>query len=94
MIRTLYHPHTGSIRTDLHPDEIKRALQDRRGLLWVDFVGESPETCTFTHRHGIVGVISWLDVTLDRYRVLTLSVKRRRDKIVNSVPILTYPGLI
>jgi magnesium transporter len=45
MIRALYHPQTGSIRTDLSPDEIKTALQDRRGLLWVDFVDESREVC-------------------------------------------------
>jgi len=45
MIRILYYPHTGPLRTDLSPDEIKRALQDRRGLLWVDFTDEPPETC-------------------------------------------------
>jgi len=45
MIRTLYHPRTGSVQADLDQDEIKRALQDRRGLLWVDFVDEPPETC-------------------------------------------------
>lgn len=45
MIRVLYHPHSGPLRIDLSPDEIKKALQDRRGLLWVDFVDEPPETC-------------------------------------------------
>ena len=43
MIRALYHPQTGSIRTDLNLAEIKTALQEEQGLLWVDFVDEPPE---------------------------------------------------
>lgn len=30
-----YHPDTG-LKTDLNPDEIRQALQDERGLLWLD----------------------------------------------------------
>lgn len=45
MIRILYHPHIGSLRTDLSPDEMRKALQDKQGLLWVDFADEPPEAC-------------------------------------------------
>ncbi|MDH3674309.1 MAG: magnesium/cobalt transporter CorA [Anaerolineae bacterium] len=45
MIRALYRPQTGPVRTDLSPDEFSAALQDSQGLLWVDFVDEPPEVC-------------------------------------------------
>lgn len=45
MIRALYRPRTGPLRTNLHPDEFRAALRDSRGLLWVDFVEEPPEVC-------------------------------------------------
>jgi len=45
VIRALYRPRTGPLRTDLRPDEFRAALRDSRGLLWVDFVEEPPEVC-------------------------------------------------
>jgi magnesium transporter len=45
VIRSLYHEPDGHLRTDLGPDEFTAALQDSRGLLWVDFAGEPPEAC-------------------------------------------------
>ena len=45
MIRAIYRPQTGPVRTDLDPHEFRAALQDSPGLLWVDFVEEPPEVC-------------------------------------------------
>ena len=45
MIRSLYYSQDGSLRTDLSPDELAVALQDTRGLLWVDLAAELPEAC-------------------------------------------------
>ncbi len=43
MIRSLYRTKDGRFRLDLNPDEFARALQDPRGLLWVDFENTPPE---------------------------------------------------
>jgi len=45
VIRSLYRVSDGHLRTDLGPDKFTAALQDSRGLLWVDFAGEPPEAC-------------------------------------------------
>ena len=45
MIRSLYYSGDGSFSSDLRPEEFPVALQDTRGLLWVDLVGEPPEVC-------------------------------------------------
>lgn len=43
MIRTLFFTFGKAVRSDVSPAEFPRLLRDRRGLLWVDFVGEPPE---------------------------------------------------
>lgn len=43
MIRSLYYKPGQPIRTDIPPAEFKRLLRDRRGTLWVDFIGEPEE---------------------------------------------------
>ncbi|MEW5939712.1 MAG: magnesium/cobalt transporter CorA [Chloroflexota bacterium] len=45
MIRSLYFQPNRPLQLDLEPGEAIRALRNRRGLLWLDFVGEPPETC-------------------------------------------------
>lgn len=45
MIRALYRARDGRLRTDVRPEEFAALLAKPDGLLWVDFVGESPETC-------------------------------------------------
>ena len=45
MIRSLYHSPGKPIRKDIHPQEFQKLTRDRRGLLWVDFIEEPPETC-------------------------------------------------
>ena len=45
MIRTLYCGRDSRFRTDLKPEEYTAALQDKDGLLWLDFSGEPPEAC-------------------------------------------------
>jgi magnesium transporter len=45
MIRSLYFEPGNSIRKDIHPEEFPRLIRNRRGMLWVDFVEESPEAC-------------------------------------------------
>ncbi len=42
MIRALYYTTDDTLRVNLSPDEFPKALQDRRSLLWVDFVETSP----------------------------------------------------
>jgi magnesium transporter len=44
MIRTLYFTPGRELRTDLKIDEFKAALENAKGLLWVDFEATSPET--------------------------------------------------
>lgn len=45
MIRSLYYAPGKSIRKDIPPKEFPELIQNPKGLLWVDFVSESPETC-------------------------------------------------
>jgi magnesium transporter len=45
MIRSLYHLPGKSIRKDTPPQEFPKLIRDHRGLLWVDFLEESPENC-------------------------------------------------
>jgi magnesium transporter len=45
MIRSLYHAHDGRIHTDLAPEALAAALEDERGLLWLDLADEPAETC-------------------------------------------------
>jgi len=45
MIRILYLSRDGQVTFDLSLGKIWDALQDKEGLLWVDFEGEPPETC-------------------------------------------------
>jgi magnesium transporter len=44
MIRSLYYISGKPIRMDVQPSEFPTLVQDRKGLLWVDFVSEPPET--------------------------------------------------
>ncbi len=43
MIRSLYRTKDGNIRLDLQPAQFNTAIQDTRGLLWVDFCDTPPE---------------------------------------------------
>ncbi|HLA06921.1 MAG TPA: magnesium/cobalt transporter CorA [Anaerolineales bacterium] len=45
MIRSLYYSQGKPIRKDVHPTEFPKLIRDRRGLLWVDFASEPPESC-------------------------------------------------
>lgn len=45
MIRTVYHRPGQPLQTDLKPDAVQAAFRNRRGVLWVDFSGEPPQTC-------------------------------------------------
>ena len=45
MIRSLYYFPGQSIRKDIPPQEFPELIRNRRGLLWVDFTSEPPETC-------------------------------------------------
>jgi len=45
MIRSLYYVPGEPIRTDLAPEQFQEARRDDRGLLWLDFDGETPEVC-------------------------------------------------
>ena len=44
MIRSLYYFPGQEIRKDLSPQEFPELIRNRRGLLWVDFTSEPPET--------------------------------------------------
>ncbi len=44
MIRTLFYTPGKPVRTDIPPTEFPRLLRDKRGMLWVDFMSEPPET--------------------------------------------------
>ena len=44
MIRSIFFSPGKTARTDIPPEEFPRLIRDKRGLLWVDFIGESPET--------------------------------------------------
>ncbi|MCA1899615.1 MAG: magnesium/cobalt transporter CorA [Chloroflexi bacterium] len=44
MIQALFFSPGKPVRTDVSPAEFHRLLRDKRGLLWVDFTSEPPET--------------------------------------------------
>ncbi|MDO9300129.1 MAG: magnesium transporter CorA family protein, partial [Anaerolineales bacterium] len=44
MIRSIFFSPNKPVRTDISPAEFPRLLRDKRGLLWVDFTSEPPET--------------------------------------------------
>jgi magnesium transporter len=43
LIRSLYYKPGKPIRTDIPPAEFPRLIRDRKGMLWVDFIGEPEE---------------------------------------------------
>lgn len=43
MIRSLYYKPGQPIRTDIPPLEFPRLIRNRKGMLWVDFIGEPEE---------------------------------------------------
>jgi len=45
MIRSLYYTPGKPIRKDIPPQEFPKLTRNHRGLLWVDFADEPPETC-------------------------------------------------
>ncbi len=45
MIRILYFTGAGEIRTDVTPEALPALLQDEEGLVWLDLLEESAETC-------------------------------------------------
>ena len=44
MLRTVYFRPNKPLQTDLQPDSVPKAFRDRRGVFWIDFSGEPPET--------------------------------------------------
>lgn len=42
MLRAIYYKGNGDLLTELTPNEYAAALQDKSGVLWVDFDGEDP----------------------------------------------------
>ncbi|MBM3181277.1 MAG: magnesium/cobalt transporter CorA [Chloroflexi bacterium] len=44
MMRTLFYTPGRPVRSDIPPSEFSRLLRDKRGMLWVDFMSEPPET--------------------------------------------------
>jgi magnesium transporter len=44
MIRSIFFSPGKPTRKDIPPEEFPRLIRDRRGLLWVDFISEPPET--------------------------------------------------
>ncbi len=44
MIRSIFFSPGKPTRKDIPPEEFPRLLRDKRGLLWVDFISEPPET--------------------------------------------------
>ncbi len=45
MIRTIFYQPGKPLQTDLDRAALSQAVRNRRGLLWLDFDGEKPETC-------------------------------------------------
>lgn len=45
MIRSLYYVPGKPVRKDIPPQEFPKLIRNRKALLWIDFVGEPPETC-------------------------------------------------
>jgi len=44
MIRSLFFLPDEPIRKDIPPKEFSKLIRNRRGILWVDFETEPPET--------------------------------------------------
>ena len=44
MIRSIFFSPGKPVRKDIPPKEFPRLIRDKRGLLWVDFISEPPET--------------------------------------------------
>jgi magnesium transporter len=44
MLRAIYYKGNGNLPTEITPDDYAAALQDNTGVLWVDFMGEEPES--------------------------------------------------
>ncbi len=44
MIRSIYFLQGKPLRTDISPTEFPSLMRNKRGLLWVDFTSEPPET--------------------------------------------------
>lgn len=44
MIRSLYYNPRRPVRGNIPPQEFGKLIRDKRGLLWIDFIGETPET--------------------------------------------------
>ena len=44
MIRSIYYLPGKPLRKDIPPHEFQKLIRNRRGLLWVDFTNEPPET--------------------------------------------------
>jgi magnesium transporter len=44
MIRSIFFSPGKPTRKDIPPEEFPRLIRDKRGLLWVDFISEPPET--------------------------------------------------
>ncbi len=45
MIRSLYYQPKQALRTDVQLDEFPKVIQNRNGVLWVDFSNEAPDIC-------------------------------------------------
>ena len=43
MIRSLYYTPRKPVRMNVPPQEFGKLIRDKRGLLWIDFIGETPE---------------------------------------------------
>ena len=43
MIRSLYYTPRKPVRKNIPPQEFGKLIRDKRGLLWIDFIGETPE---------------------------------------------------
>jgi magnesium transporter len=43
MIRSLYYTPRKPVRMNVPPLEFGKLIRDKRGLLWIDFIGETPE---------------------------------------------------
>jgi magnesium transporter len=46
MIRSLYRSHEGNLVEDIQISQLPEAIQDKEGLLWMDFIDEPKESCT------------------------------------------------
>jgi len=44
MLRAIYYKSSGEILTEITPNDYTGALQDKEGILWVDFMGEEPHS--------------------------------------------------